>query len=67
MLGGEEGINNKNIMTYLGLIEQKTTTFLTIMYFMQLKVNITDENFMTPEVQQKYTYNKLYDSNFTGV
>ena len=42
MLGGEEGINNKNIMTYLGLIEQKTTTFLTVMYFMQLKVNITN-------------------------
>ncbi len=40
MLGGEAGIDNKNIMTYLGLIEQKTTLLLTVKYFLLLKVRL---------------------------
>lgn len=37
MLGGE-GISNKNVMMYLGQIEQRTTEFLTFLNFIKLQV-----------------------------
>jgi len=39
MLGNEAGISTKNLMMYLGLIEQRTTELLSIITFMHSKVS----------------------------
>lgn len=38
MLGGDSGINKKNIMVYMGLIEHRTTDLLNMLSFIRLKV-----------------------------
>ena len=38
MLGGEDGVTNKNMMIYLGQIEQRTTELLNMLQFSKMKV-----------------------------
>ena len=39
MLGSEEGVTNKNILQYMGIIEQKTMELLQINQYVQMKVS----------------------------
>lgn len=40
MLGSEEGVTNKNILQYMGLIEQRTMELLKIQQYIQMKVKL---------------------------
>ena len=38
LLGGEGGINNKNIMLYMGMIEHRATQLSNLLQYGQLRV-----------------------------
>ena len=38
MLGSEEGVTNKNILQYMGIIEQRTMELVQLQQYIQMKV-----------------------------
>ena len=45
MLGSEEGVTNKNILQYMGIIEQRTMELLQIQQYIQMKVWVGQKKF----------------------
>lgn len=43
MLGSEDGVTNKNILQYMGLIEQRTMELIRIQQYINMKVGIYNE------------------------
>ena len=39
MLGGDAGLNNKNVMIYLGLVEHRTMNLLYLRNYLKMKVS----------------------------
>lgn len=39
MLGSDDGVTNKNILPYMGIIEQKTTELLQAQQYLQMTVS----------------------------
>ena len=52
MLGSEEGVTNKNILQYMGIIEQRTMELLQIQQYIQMKVWL-GQNFLLVDLREK--------------